>query len=222
VSRRTTNPAAAAPARGRAARHDSPVSSDPFLDFDFHPDEDQVRVFTIPRSGLLLADLRTVVYEIRYGDVVMRHYAFADQWFKVNITTDDRGGLVETRSPDAGIPPFAINCDIATPLIWQDGNALAVDLFLDVLVREDARTYLVRDMDEFEDAGRHGLISPAEATGARAGLAALVRLIQDHTLMPFLTSVFPFGPSTAPAALPESTAPLSRVERLRPGRRVTW
>jgi hypothetical protein len=61
-------------------------------DVDLHPDEAGVRVFTIPRSGLLRADPDALIYEVRYGDVVLRHYAFADQWFKVNVTTDLSGG----------------------------------------------------------------------------------------------------------------------------------
>lgn len=199
------------------ACHDAqvcPHTAETFRDFDFHPDEDDVRVFTIPRSGLLRTDPGNLVYEVRYEDVVMRHYAFAEHWFKLNVTTDRDGHLVETRSPEPGIPPFAVNCDIATPLVWQDGNAVAVDLFLDVLVRQDARTYQIRDQDEFDQAVRDGLITPAEAAGARTGLATFVRLIEEQSLMPFLAGVVPFGLSTAPAALPESVVPLAEVELL--------
>lgn len=173
-------------------------------------------MFTIPRHGVLRADPAGLVYEVRYGDVVVRHYAFADQWFKVNVTTDTAGALVETRSPEPGIPPFAVNCDIATPLVWHDGAAVAVDLFLDVLVRRDARTYQVRDVDEFEQAVRDGLVTPAEAAGARAGLAAFLWIVDDGRLLSYLDDIVPFGPAaaTAPEALPESVVPQSEVAHL--------
>jgi hypothetical protein len=203
-------------------RHDAQVTAAPFLDFDFHPDEDDVRVFAIPRSGLLRADAAMLVYEIRYGDIVLRHYAFRDHWFKVNVTTDLAGNLAETRSPEPDIPPFAVNCDIATPMRWHEGNAYAVDLFLDVLVRQDASSCQVRDRSEFTQALRGGLISAAEAEGARAGLAAFIRLIRGRRLMAFLGDAFPFGRPAAPAALPDRTVPLLEVAELQPGRRPTW
>jgi hypothetical protein len=198
------------------------VTVGPFLDYDFHPGEDDVRVFAIPRSGLLRADDGMLVYQIRYGDVVLHHYAFRDHWFKVNVTTDLAGNLAETRSPEPGIPPFAFNCDIATPLRWHEGNAYAVDLFLDVLVRQDASSCQVRDRDEFSQALGDGLISAAEAKGAQAGLAAFIRLTRGRRLMAFLSDAFPFDLPAAPTALPDSTIPLLEVAELQPGRRATW
>jgi hypothetical protein len=62
----------------------------------------------------------------------------------------------------------------------------------------------------------------AEAQGARAGLAAFIRLIQGRRLTGFLDGPFPFGRPAAPAALPDRTAPLLEVAELRPGHRATW
>lgn len=39
--------------------------------------------------------------------------------------------------------PFTFNCDIATPLVRQGDAVLAVELFLDVLVRRDGITHEV-------------------------------------------------------------------------------
>lgn len=101
-------------------------------DHDFHPDEPTVRVFRTPPAGVLRFDDEVLVFAVRYGDRVLRHYAFADRWFKVNVTSDLDGRLVET-----GDLQFAFNCDVATPM-ERDGDAVyAVDLFTDVLVRTD-------------------------------------------------------------------------------------
>ncbi|MFI7699954.1 hypothetical protein [Nonomuraea sp. NPDC049480] len=72
-------------------------------DFDFHPGESEVRLFTLPRAGVLRADEEAVVHEVRHGDVVLRHYAFAGHWLHINVTTDLSGNLVET-GPRAGAP----------------------------------------------------------------------------------------------------------------------
>lgn len=42
---------------------------------------------------------------------MLRHYAFADHWFKVNVTTDSGGRVIETGDDSQR---FAFNCDIAT------------------------------------------------------------------------------------------------------------
>jgi hypothetical protein len=104
-------------------------------DYDFHPPHD-LRVFPMPKAGVLRFDDEVFVAQVRYGDVVVRHYAWRDHWFKINCTTDLCGRLIETTAPE-DVPPFAFNCDIATPMV-RDGDAVfAVDLWLDVLVRND-------------------------------------------------------------------------------------
>lgn len=106
-------------------------------DYDFRPDESTVRVFTTPESGVLRLDDDVAITEAVENGVVLRHYAFGDRWFKINVTTDLQGSLVETGDPQNR---FAFNCDIATPM-ERDGSAIyGVDLFVDVLVRADLRS----------------------------------------------------------------------------------
>jgi hypothetical protein len=61
------------------------VTTVPVRDFDFHPDEDDVRVFVTEPSGVLRFGDNVYVSARRYGDVVLWHYAFALHWFKVNL-----------------------------------------------------------------------------------------------------------------------------------------
>jgi hypothetical protein len=203
-------------------------------DYDFHPGEPHVRVFTIPGAGVLRADPEAVVYQVRYGTVLLRHYAFAEHWFKINLTTDLAGRPIETPAPREGLLPFAFNCDIATPMRWQpdtcgDGAAgggwyavAAVDLVLDVLIRADARTHVVCDEQEFTQAQADGLISAGEASGARAGLAILLGLIEHGRLLGFLDGVAPFGAGLGPAARPQSVIALAELPAVQPVHRATW
>ena len=100
-------------------------------------------------------------------------------WFKVNLTTDLACQIVETGDQQSG--RFAFNCDIATPMRRRGGAVFAVDLFADVLVRADGVTYQVCDLGELDQAHRSGLILPAEARGARSGLAELTGIIEQGT-----------------------------------------
>jgi hypothetical protein len=197
------------------------VSTEPIRDFDFHPDEPDIRLFTMPRRGVLRMDDHVFVAEVRYGDIVMRHYAFADRWFKINVTTDLEGNLVETGAEGDG-RRFAFNCDIATPMHADGDSVFAVDLFLDVLVRRDARTCTAYDDEAFEEAVRRALISPAEAAGARHGLTDLVEIIERGNLMAFLADVCSFGRTVAPPALPERRVSLSQVPQVHRMVRLTW
>jgi hypothetical protein len=189
-------------------------------DYDFHPPDD-LRLFPMPAPGVLRLDDRAFVAVVRYGDVVVWHYAFGDHWFKVNATTDLEGRPVETTAPEA-VPPFTFNCDISTPLLRRADAVLAVDLWLDVLVRRDGRTYGVYDQQEFGDAVRRGWLSEREATGARAGLAELVGLIEAGRLLEFLAEAHPFGRVQAPQAPAMRSVPLHQVPLLRPGARPWW
>ncbi len=145
----------------------------------------------------------------RYGDVVLRHYAFARHWFKVNLTTDLNGRIVETCDDGPG-GRFAFNCDIATPLRREENAVFAVDLFADVLVRADSTTYQVCDLDEFGHARRDGLILPAEADGAMSGLAELTAIIDRGDLLAFLSGTHPIGPLEPPPAPPVGHIPAPR------------
>jgi hypothetical protein len=189
-------------------------------DYDFHP-PDEVRVFRMPASGVRRLDDDAFVAEVRYGDITVRHYAFRDHWFKVNCTTDAAGAFVETTSPD-DVPPFTFNCDIATPMLRQNGAVFAVDLWLDVLVRADGVTYSVHDHDDFDAAIARGWLSAREAEGARTGLRELVELIERRELVAFLAGFHPFDGAPAPPAPDEQRVPLSAVPLLRPEARPSW
>jgi hypothetical protein len=189
-------------------------------DYDFHPPDD-MRLFPMPRSGVLRLDEDVFVAEVRYGDIVVRHYAFRDHWFKINCTTDLSGQFVETTSPD-DVPPFTFNCDIATPMVRDQFAVYAVDLWLDVLVRADGRTYGVYDEDEFEEAIAREWLSPREAVGARAGLRELIEMIEHDQLIAFLGDVQPFGAFLPPEAQDTRRTPVAEAPVLQPGRRPSW
>ena len=130
--------------------------------------------------------------------------------FEINLTNDLAGQIVETGDDDPG-GRFAFNCDIATPMRRHDNAVLAVDLFADLLVRADAASYRVCDLDELGQAIRDGLIVPGEARGAARGLAELTAIIERGDLLAFLSRARPVGPLQPPAAVPVGYGPLSRV-----------
>ena len=186
-------------------------------DYDFHPDEATVRIFRTPTSGVLRLQDDIAVTEAMHGDVVLRHYSFADHWFKINVTTDLAGNLVETGDADV---PFAFNCDIATPMEYEEESTYAVDLFVDVLVQADASSYLIGDEDEFAEMLDRGLVSRSEEQGARRGLRELLELIEEGHLLPWLNEAAPFPPVQPPVALPMERGQIP--ERLQLGIRRTW
>ena len=186
-------------------------------DYDFHPDEATVRIFRTPTSGVLRIEDQVAITEAIYDDVVLRHYSFADQWFKINVTTDLAGNLVETGAAEA---PFAFNCDIATPMERENDSTYGVDLFIDVLVRADTRSYVVGDEAEFEEMLDRGLVSRSEEGGARQGLRELLDLVESGHLLPWLHERAPFLPTQPPVALPMERGPIP--ERLQVRVRRTW
>lgn len=135
------------------------------VDYDFHPDEPTVRIFRTPTSGVLRIDDTIAITEAIYGGVVLRHYSFADRWFKINVTTDLAGNVIET---GARRQPFAFNCDIATPMERDGDSTFGVDLFMDVLVRAGAGSFVIGDEEEFEEMSRRRLLSVAEARRSKA------------------------------------------------------
>jgi hypothetical protein len=189
-------------------------------DYDFHPPDD-LRLFPMPRAGVLRFDDEVFVAQVRYGDVVVRHHAWRDHWFKINCTTDLRGRFVETTAPD-DVPPFTFNCDIATPMVRRGDRVFAVDLWLDVLVRGDAVTHGVYDQDEFDEALTQGWLSEREQAGARSGLGELIDLIRRHALIDFLAALHPFIPTDVPEAPPMERVELSEATLLRPEARASW
>lgn len=186
-------------------------------DHDFHPDEPTVRIFRTPAEGVLRLDDSVAISETDYDGTVLRHYAFAGHWFKINVTTDHGGRLTETGD---GTGRFAVNCDIATPMEREGDSTFAVDLFTDVLIRQDAICYAIADRDEFADMLGRGVISPAEGRGAERGLGELLELIEQGRLLRWLSDLAPFGPCQPPPASPMRRAPVPA--RLRLGTRRTW
>jgi hypothetical protein len=186
-------------------------------DHDFHPDEPTVRIFRTPSPGVLRLGDSVAISEAVYDRVVLRHYAFAEHWFKINITTDLSGRLTETGD---GTRRFAVNCDIATPMEREGDSTFGVDLFTDVLVRQDAISYVVTDQDEFGEMLDRGILSAAEGRGARRGLRELLGIIEHGRLLQWLGELAPFGPCQAPLGRPMRRGPVP--DRLRPGVRRTW
>ena len=148
---------------------------------------------------------------------MLRHYAFAGHWFKVNVTTDRGGRLTETGDRTYR---FAFNCDIATPMEREGDSTFAVDLFTDVLVRQDATSYVVTGRDEFGEMLGRGVISAAEGRGAERGLRDLVDLIEAGRLLRWLSDLAPLGPCQPPRARPMRRGRVPA--RLLPGTRRTW
>lgn len=198
----------------------SPV--DQVSDFDFHPDEPYVREFRLPPHNVLRLDGSAFVCESESEGVVLRHYAFADEWFKVNLTLDRAGAPVETPALEGIRPPFAFNCDVATPMLSTPSAVYAVDLFLDVLVRADGFAHEVVDLDEFEAATAAGLLSSAEAAGARSGVERLGGIIARGALLALLDDAWPVGPSAAGPALPMRRVPVVSIPLVQRGHRPTW
>ncbi len=148
---------------------------------------------------------------------MLRHYAFAGHWFKVNVTNSLDRCLTETGAPGRR---FAVNCDIATPMERDGDSTFGVDLFTDVLVGQDATSYVITGQDELGDMLGRGVISPAEGRGAERGLRDLLDLIEQERLLRWLGDLAPFGPCQPPLARPMRCGPVP--DRLRPGIRWTW
>jgi len=176
-----------------------------------------VRIFRTPSPGVLRLDDSVAISQMVYDRVVLRHYAFAGHWFKINITTDLDGRLTETGD---GARRFAVNCDIATPMEREGDSTFGVDLFTDVLLRQDTMSYVITDQDEFGEMLGRGILSAAEGRGARRGLRELLRLIEQGRLLGWLGELAPFGSCQPPRARPMRRGPVP--DRLRPGIRMTW
>lgn len=145
-------------------------------------------------------------------NLVLRHYAFADEWFKLNATFNPVGNLIEPGPPDG---PFAVNCGIATPMVRIGHDISAVDLFLDVLIGIDG-SYRIVDRDDFEQSISARLISPSEARCGEAGLERLVHWIESGRLLSLLAETAPASAAHAPSPLPFKRTPIHLVPRSRP------
>ncbi|MGO1978743.1 DUF402 domain-containing protein [Brachybacterium tyrofermentans] len=195
-------------------------------DYDYHPNELDVRVFGVPEAGVLVRTDEMFLGQTRepasseWGtpSLVLRHYAFAGEWFKLNATLDDDGELIET---GAAGDEYVVNCDIATPLRWIGPDATAVDLFLDVLVRRDG-SYRIVDRPDFDDACSRQLISGSEARNAESGLKSLLHWITSGRLQDLLDEPARHLAAQAPPPLPFGRSPLVDVPAVAPHSRSTW
>lgn len=181
---------------------------------------DEVAVFYVPVEGIRRWDDAALVYDVRIGeDFLLRHYAFYDRWFVVNVAMNRRGELINVIRRDTR---RCFDCDIAAPLysVGRDA-AYTVDLEIDVEAETDGRTYVVMDEEHFTHAITAGWINENEAEGARTGLADLLAIIHsDGGLLGFLSSVCPLENAAegAPLQPPElihwdlEKAPLYRPE----------
>ena len=148
-----------------------------------------VRVFHTPRQAIRCFDDVAKVYDVRAeSDLILRHYAFFQHWFEVNCTLSPSGAFVAEDGPF----PWCFNCDVATPAVMIGRDTYNVDLFLDVLVGTDGRTFIIKDEDEFERAIANGWVTDNEQAGARAGLEELLGLIRTETFVQFLEQTCPF------------------------------
>jgi predicted RNA-binding protein associated with RNAse of E/G family len=189
--------------------------------FDYHPYEPHVRQFRMPHGNVLRFYAEVYVCDALFDDVMLRHFAFRDEWFKINVTLDEAGRLVETPG-GPGHPPFAFNCDVATPMVTHGSAVYAVDLYADVLVAADGVSHLSKDVLELEEAAATGLLSEYERQNAYRGLDRLLGLVKNGELWSYLNNVCSFGPSGAGPALPMVRVPLADVPELQPRHRLTW
>jgi protein associated with RNAse G/E len=151
-------------------------------------------------------------------ELVLRHYAFAEEWFKLSATFDLTGNLIQ---PGPVEDPFAVNCDVATPMMRIGDDIAAVDLVLDVLVDTNG-SYRIVDRDEFDQAVAAGLISPSEARGAEAGLARLVQWIESGRMMSLLMEMSANQAALAPPPLPFERTPIEQTPAVAANTRPTW
>lgn len=190
-------------------------------DFDFHPDEPTVRIFGAARVDVPRLDDEAFVARVCYDTVVLHHYAWASRWFKVNVTTDCAGNLIETGSDEGGIP-FAFNIDIATPMLRDKDQVFAVDLFTDVFVRADGRSYVIGDREEATAAFASGLISRSERRASQHAVNQLVEIIEQGRLMHLLNEACPVEPCCPTPAPPIERVAIEQVPLLAPYKRSTW
>jgi hypothetical protein len=149
---------------------------------------DEVRVFEIPACGVRCWDETALVYDVRVGQGILRHYSFARRWFEVNCSLDLDGNFLA----EAGPIEWCFNCDICTPHLAVGNNLYNMDLWIDVLVGVDGHQHVVSDEDEFADAAEQGWMTAAEQDGARRGLEELLTIIRSTGLIPFVEQICPF------------------------------
>lgn len=167
----------------------SASASDPIRRFCNYHAPGEVRVFSIPVSGVKRWDNEAVVYDVAVaGDRILRHYSFGNRWFEVNCSLDRKGRFVTEHGPI----DWTFNCDISTPHVIVGPDLFNMDLWVDVLVGPDGRTHQVIDEEDFVYAVSQGWPTDGEVVGARSGLADLLGIIHAEGLVSFLEHICPF------------------------------
>jgi len=153
---------------------------------------DQVYCFTVPKAGIRRWDDAVLVYDVRLGETTgLRHYAFYDRWFVVNVSLDLTGNFLTERRPGIDLD-WCFNCDVTTPLFSTGDDAcFSVDLELDVLAGPDGKTHIVKDEDKFATSVAADYINENEENGARRGLADLRAIVNGEGLNAFLARICP-------------------------------
>ena len=89
----------------------NPFVAAPLRHFGIGNFPDEVYRFSVPKAGIRRWDDEALVYDVRLdGESALRHYAFYDRWFVVNVSLDARtGSLVTERSHGLD---WCFNCDM--------------------------------------------------------------------------------------------------------------
>lgn len=132
-------------------------------------------MFYVPERGIKRWDEESLVYDVRIGDQIRRHYSFTNRWFEVNCSLDLAGRFVTVSGP--GLIDWTFNCDISTPHFVIGPDVYNMDLWLDILVASDGRARRVIDEDDFAEAIQQGWLTEEERQGAQSGLAQLLGVV---------------------------------------------
>jgi len=101
--------------------------------------------------------------------------------------------ILKIFNPDGSF--WGYYCDIVTGVKRIPGGFEIIDLFLDVWVEPDGRTYIILDEDEFQEAVADGIVSPAQEKNALRSLGELVAEIENGNFPPPFTRRFTLGPA---------------------------
>ncbi|KAB8136224.1 DUF402 domain-containing protein [Gracilibacillus oryzae] len=159
----------------------------PLFFYNLHlPDE--VRIFEVPNSGVRRFDHNCIVFDVEIQGAVLRHYSFKDRWFEINVSLTKDGNF---RTEEHHHISWCFNCDISTPHLEIVNNIYNADLFLDVLVEPDGKTYAVIDENDFEWGIANDFLSKELENGAKKGLDDLLSIIETEGLINFLNHYYP-------------------------------
>ena len=180
---------------------------------------DEVRVFDVPEEAVRVWDDETLVFDVLIEDRVLRHFSFYDRWFEINCSLGRDGTFIVEPGPI----DWTFNCDVCSPLHSQGDTFYSVDLFVDLLVSPDGRSYHLKDENELHNASGSGLIDATEVEGALNGVRNLRSLIESRMFLQFLDDILPFTNVNPHPQDPMTILSLQEVPQFeRPGRVQTY